>query len=229
MRNAQLGFADPISAVFGVMALKNLFGFGAKKRKLKIVEGQQQGYWTTQWPPDIDWRQYLTADHGDGNAGAVQKAYDVEHKKKTVLIKNNIATPEDYAAWHFTKLGQDYAKAGSKGWIPYRLDGTRYDEPSLADAAALQASAAVPLPRIQAPNSAMTGATLSPILQPFLPLASPQIQSFFPGAPQVSTPAAPAPETSGRPSQRDWLSWIIPAAAAAVIALSMSNRRQRRK
>jgi hypothetical protein len=214
----------PIDAVFAVASLKNLFGIGKKKRQLKAIEGQAAGYWTSGFPPEVDWKEYLAKFDG-----AVAKDYDKARKRKdSLLIKNNIATPEDFAAWHFANYGEEHASQ-NKLWIPYRKDGTRFDQPSAAERASTQAALskaaaaqkAKPKPAAPAPAPSAVDKIVAQLqAQGYQPSA--QVQQFLPGAPTVQYPApaaaAPPPAAGGVPK---WVWYAAPAVVIGGAALFM--------
>lgn len=181
-----LGQFDPVGAAFAVTSLKNVFGIGKKKRKFKALE---PGAWSSQ-APDIDWREYLAKFNG-----AVKKDYDrLRARKDTTLIKNNIATPEDYAVWHWVNYGSKHAE-NNKDWLPFRTDGTRIDRPPKA--ASAPAQTAIPAtPATPAPQQAVPAITPPPppAVAPgpvYSPPAPPAPAQFFPGLTTPSTTAAP--------------------------------------
>lgn len=111
-------------AIGTVLTLKNLLGIGVKKAKFKALAESGVGAWTSQYPSDWDWKNYPS-----GHKPPVSLGYAKERAKKdSILLKNQIATPEDFAAWHFTEYGSKYANAGDLKWLPSRVDGSRIDK-----------------------------------------------------------------------------------------------------
>lgn len=112
---------DPITgaltAVSAVGILKNLFGIGKKKKALAQIQANAQGKWTSQLPPYADWDEWLSRPATNPKAKAAgAKTFLDEYnfwkgRKDSILIKNQIATPQDYAAWLVITYGL------KDGWI----------------------------------------------------------------------------------------------------------------
>lgn len=115
-----LGF-DPITAAFtvgsAVSVVKNLFGIGKKKGALAQIAANANGKWTGQLPPYADWTEYLSrpATNAKAKAGGAKTFLDEYNfwlkRKDSILIKNQIASPQDYAAWLIITYGM------KDGWI----------------------------------------------------------------------------------------------------------------
>ncbi len=238
--NDQLGIVD---AILAVATLKNLFGFGQKKAALKQIEANAAGKWTSQLPPYADWREFLSRPASNAKAKAAgAQTYADEYnwqrgRKDSILIKNQIATPEDYAAWLVINYGL------KDGWInpnarpgdalynngPYALETKIpiFDYDAIVKWASSQnmnAPQAAPITAV--PLNAQT--VLPPILQPLQPtLPTPSYASFAPPAniqpqaniPQSASPLAPA--SSGI---------IVPLALLGLVgvALIASQKKKRR-
>lgn len=110
----QLGIVD---AIMAVATLKSLFGFGKKKAALKQIEANAAGKFTSQLPPYADWAEFLTRPASNPKAKAAgAKTYADEYafwrgRKDSILVKNQIATPEDYVAYLVITYGL------KDGWI----------------------------------------------------------------------------------------------------------------
>ena len=122
-----LGF-DPISAVLTGSALKEVFGIGAKKREHEQLQQQFTGYWTDQFPPNTDWKEYLSRPRKgviQGKQTSLQAQYDWQAgRRDSWLVKNKVASAEDLAAFiamremKNPKLGCDpNAKPGTPGYF----------------------------------------------------------------------------------------------------------------
>jgi len=237
LSDQQLGI-DPVSAFTTAAIFKNIFGIGKKKRAFKSMEGQNAGAWTSQFPPDWDWKEYLNKFNG-----AVKSRYDLERKRKdSMLLKQGIATPEDFAAWHFSEYGADYT-ADNKNWIPKRKDGTRVDQPPKA----------APKAKPPSPQSIAQSTNPPKNFHPSETAPDGRPPTYYPpddgpltvlnpqGAPIVTPPIATNPFTSlfatqtpvvpqAAPSSAATPSWLIPALIAGGIGVGflILNKKKRR-
>lgn len=108
----QLGFVTTAFNALGATSiLKNLFGIGKKKAALKSIEQSAAGKFTSQLPVYADWEEYLSrpATNPKAKAAGAKTMRDEYNfwrgRKDSILIKHQIATPEDYAAWLITTHG----------------------------------------------------------------------------------------------------------------------------
>lgn len=195
-----LGAAQAIiGAVFQGLGLKNLLGIGVKKKKFAALAASGKGAWTSQYPPDWDWANYPA-----GHKPPVAQGYAKERAKKdSILLKNQIATPEDFAAWHFTEYGSKYAQT-DPNWLPVRFDGTRIDK-----APAVAASTNVRTPSL---NLTPAGDAYS-----FAPALAPA--SF---APESGASGTAATGNIGGMSQQT----LLMAAGVGLLALALSRKKR---
>lgn len=203
-----LGF---VTAVMAAASLKSLFGFGKKKAALKQIDANAAGKWTSQFPPYADWAEYVNrprpADPKKKCTGASMAAdYECWRKRKdSILIKHQIATPEDYGAWLVATYGV------KDGWInpnskpgdavynngPFAI-GTRipiFDYDAIVKWAASQ----TPVPPASLPPAPLP---MAPTLAPPIPMTAPPSPSAMPPAASAFTPGAMpavnfAPQASG--------------------------------
>lgn len=251
-----LGFA-PLAAFEVAVGLKNLLGIGKKKRALKAIEGQAVGYWTDQLPSDIDWNEYANRRWKDANnrfhVQSYQEWYDVLHKRKdSHLIKNNVASPADFAAYSFLNdqlpnvedwtNRREAGKVSDASWkkfqadvIPKRKDGSYLDQLSAAEkAAAANAKANAALAAKQAAAEAETAraakdaALTAKVQAAFNPTPAAVQQSLLPGAYPLQFPisAGPsmAPATPATPTQPAWIMPAMIVAGAGALALVLARR-----
>lgn len=105
LSDSGLGVLDPFTAISAVGIVKNLFGIGKKKRALKQIEANAAGKFTSKFPEYADWAEFLSRPATNPKAKAAgAKTFADEYnfwrkRKDSILIKNQIATPEDYIAW----------------------------------------------------------------------------------------------------------------------------------
>lgn len=96
---------NPFTAISAAGIVKNLFGIGKKKRALKQIEANAAGKFTSKFPEYADWAEFLSRPATNPKAKAAgAKTFADEYnfwrkRKDSILIKNQIATPEDYIAW----------------------------------------------------------------------------------------------------------------------------------
>lgn len=122
---------DPFTAVAAVGIVKNLFGIGKKKAALKQVEANAAGKFTSQLPTYADWTEFLSRPATNPKAKAAgAKTFADEYnfwrgRKDSILIKHQIATPEDYAAWLVLEYGikDGWIKPSAKPGDPFYLNG----------------------------------------------------------------------------------------------------------
>ena len=171
---------------------------GENKGKIKPTEGEVAGYWTSQLPPEIDWKEYQSRGPIDKYKHTVGGQYDWLRKRKdSMIIKNNLATRDDHAAWFFIQHAVPALQADptQRYLIPKRKDGTYVDEePASAPPAANAAPVNAPSPVTPFQPPPVTPPAQAPMLAPppQIPAFSPQVApSFF--APNGSKPSAPAP------------------------------------
>lgn len=247
--------ATPVDAIFAVAALKNLFGIGKKKRELRAIEQNAQGRWTGQFPPYADWDEYLRRPASNPKAIAagattMSDEYDYWRKRKdSILVKNQIATPQDYAAWLIATYGL------KDGWIkPDAAPGSEeYKRAPVALGSSISIYDFAGLARWAADEQAKLEAAIQPVDLVAQPVAPPPVQAipaapgfvdriaaqleaqarpsqFLPGAPSIAAPPpvapppAPAAATAGAPPA--WWFWGGGAVIVAVAAIAARRRRR---
>lgn len=245
----RFGVVDPISAAFTVSsavgALKSLFGIGKKKAALKQIAANAQGKWTSQFPEYADWEEFVNRKvpplkkKGAGGTDTYKKQYDFwRARKDSILIKHQIASAYDYAAWLVATYGI------KDGWIkpeagpsdpayrngPYAI-GTNIP---IFDYAAITQWAASQMPQAPAPQTLAPSVIPQPLPQnivapkppgatvPFLPPVAPQ--SFMPQAPQVSFPVPG--QTAPSIARADNSSLFALAAIGGVAAYFLLKKRR---
>ena len=213
---------DPVSALTTGFGLKNIFGIGAKKRALRDIESGGRGVWTSKFDPEIDWNEYLNKF-----GGAVRDSYNANRRKKdSILIKNQIASPEDFAAWHLSTIAiPDGYLQKNKGWIPRRFDGTLMTEPPK-----VARQAAPPTPSIK-PPAPQPAATPPPAQRQDLLPREPafNIADLFNIFGQQQPP--PQPAQPAQPVQAPMPNWIVPVAlvaGAGLLAVTMGGGKRKR-
>jgi len=219
----QLGIVD---AIMAVATLKSLFGFGKKKAALKQIEANAAGKWTSQLPPYADWQEFINRKvdppkkKGFESADTHAKAYALwRGRKDSILIKNQIATPEDYGAWLVITYGL------KDGWInpnakpgdalykngPFAI-GTQipiFDYNAIVKWAETENAKLQPTQTPVAPTQ-LTPATVKPPAPIPMPKvnSTPQATGFFPATgplnysptgfmPMTDQTATPAPQPQG--------------------------------
>lgn len=106
----ELGFIT--EALTAGAMLKGVFGIGRKKALLKQIDANAQGKWTSQFPPYADWDEFIDRPappikkKGGENVASHRQGYEFWRKRKdSILIKNQIATPQDYGAYLVATYG----------------------------------------------------------------------------------------------------------------------------
>lgn len=239
--NQQLGFID---AIFAVGALKNLFGFGKKKRARKQNVAENTGLYTAAFMPGTDFSSTLDLSPALSGYGKRQGAKTLREDfdamfahKDSWLVKNGVATPDDYAAYTIMEnielgmTGLCDPNQTNPNAINYKRCPTINGE-NVFRVMARQQAAPPPLQQPQVPAPVDPGPdvvdqVIARMTQGFTP--PPVLQPFMPGAPQVSAPApapAPPPPATTVPS---WVWWVVPVGALAAGALLMTTAPPRRR
>lgn len=256
VRNYELGFVEPVTAaITGIATLKNLFGFGKKKAARKQNVAQNKGLYTSAFPPGTNFDSTLDntpALSGLGRrkgATTLREDYDAMFKHKdSWLVKNGVASPEDYAA--YTVMEEidkgtlnvcDPTNRNPNSKKYQRCPTLNGENVFVAMARGKGGSGGQPAPQPVKPKPpAPTAAKAEP---DFIDKLAAKLQEqgvsptqFMPGGPTVTpqpqvvvqapAPASQSQQASGAPS---WMWWAIPAGAVAAGALIYAMTPQRRR
>ena len=237
----QLGIVD---AIMAVSALKGLFGFGKKKAALKQIEANAAGKWTSQFPPYADWTEFIdrptTPLKKKGAEGTTshRKAYEFWRKRKdSILIKHQIATPEDYGAWLVATYGlkdgwiDPKAKPGSPLYNngPFAIETKIpiFDYDAIVKWAQSQGGAAQPVNVATIAPPALT--PLPPPPPGFIERFAAQLQTSaaYPAQQNFSPPAAPENASAAGKSAASMLPLTI-IGGAVLIGYALMKKPRRR-
>jgi hypothetical protein len=208
----ELGF-DPISTIFTGAALKNVFGIGKKKAARDQNVSTHKGFYTSQFPPQANFKPLLDRIGAQSGLGKRQGAKNMRedyqamfNHKDSWLVKNKVASPEDYAAynvlqWINMDIGCDKnAKPGTSEYAhcPRYLntDISIFDTQRIQEYEAKQAAKKAPAPKRPPVKTVKQPPMRSqPVKQP--PRAAPPKVEILPPQPTTAAPTSLQPTGPG--------------------------------